>query len=768
MEKFKLEKWQKVGIALCGAGLLCSLLFFIPFVQNLALDFGENFLVHRPLTRAVWIERFVKWGMDLCGVCFVSAIIVLFGNYLGINKIKGIRNEIKEISTENKNQEIKPIVIFAFIFFIFMMLFNLMHSSLWGDEWVEYDISQKDISNMVGAIRGTFQPPLYNFIMHFWLKAGNDILWFRLFNVLLGTISGIFLYKTVKFLTSEKVAIGTVFTLSITYQWIYCIQECSEYSLMLMFIFMTLYFFVKAIHTKKLLYEIGFVLGCVGAMYSQYGAFFVVFPSLMIYAAIKFFRKDKREFIFTITTYIIFLFLFAMPLYFRFARFQIGNNKISQNTNLNLTFEAIKNFPLVFGKLIAYFINVKNNKICCGILVLFGLCFICLAIFILTRKFIDCSKKVLIAVLVSAYILFYWLVEFHIYAMVHPNVSSGFFSRYAYFFIPLFFTCVPVCFNEILLLLPKTKRRFFLVPIKLISLLVYLIGLPSVLRNWNKAYDKEFAEIWYVNAGFKETTYLTTTTAGYGFDYYTKKYNFEKDKNKIVYCKNIDINNLDDSFWVWRSNWLYKGELWSEILKKAKESKYEINIFFNSGYSGQLAYCKKMDEKAIEQAKKKAEKAFDIASEPLHTARFDIKVENPELPESNIKFEILNPSDKANFHTPQWFGKNGVGYVFESSDSTAQIKVTCLNDGKFLLWLRGKDIRKNGKRLPIFVKYESLKINGENILSEAKSFSHDKPFKYELDVKKGDVLNVEVVWSEHDYATKEERDAMIKQLLEKD
>ena len=55
-----------VALLLGIAGICLVLSVF----QNLALDFGEKFLVHRSLTRSVWIDRFFCWGRILifCGI----------------------------------------------------------------------------------------------------------------------------------------------------------------------------------------------------------------------------------------------------------------------------------------------------------------------------------------------------------------------------------------------------------------------------------------------------------------------------------------------------------------------------------------------------------------------------------------------------------------------------------------------------------------------------------------------------------------------------
>ncbi len=124
----------------------------------------------------------------------------------------------------------------VFLFYIFMMMYRLTYSPLWFDEHIEHLISQMSLTNgeMYQNIIITFQPPLYNFIMHFWLMLGTGDFWFRLFNVILGIVVGASIYVTVRRLYSFKAATFAVALLAVCYQYIYCVQECSEYQLMVM------------------------------------------------------------------------------------------------------------------------------------------------------------------------------------------------------------------------------------------------------------------------------------------------------------------------------------------------------------------------------------------------------------------------------------------------------------------------------------------------------------------------------------------------------
>lgn len=485
----------------------------------------------------------------------------------------------------------KQIFYIVFAFFIFMMLFNLMNSSLWGDEWAEYYYSQRSVKNgdLYRTIINTYQPPLYNIIMHFWLKIDQSILWFRLFNVFCGGFAGVFLYKTVNSLTNPKWAAWSLFALGITYCWVYCIQECSEYALMLMFLSFSFYFYVLTNNEYSLLSEVLFILCCIGAMYSQYGAFFVVAPLLLLHFIGKCFCGEKRKVIRTIGMYLISFVFFAIPLYVFFARIQMKNNAISENSGFFLSWESVKNLLFVFGKLIGYFLNYDNNMLLNRILTIIGIAIILTGCFILKKNSVSWLQKSLIIAMLMAYFLFYWLVTFHVYAMVQPNESRGYYSRYAYFFIPMFYITIPLILHIGMSFMKKEYLKKWYIRLLSCGVAIFLLyPYPHVINNWHKVDDEKLAEIWVHNAGFNEVTYLIGGWANQAFNYHTKGYGY-KLNGAVLSENNIDLNNLPDSFWLWRSNW--NGDMWQTTVDAAISQGYEAEIYINHGARGQLAHC---------------------------------------------------------------------------------------------------------------------------------------------------------------------------------
>lgn len=164
-----------------------------------------------------------------------------------------------------------------------MMCHNLFHSALWGDEWCEYEFSKFPFFgtewNLCYIINQTYQTPLYNFIMHWWLMISKSIIWFRIFNLTPGMISLFAIFKTVKELTGDETwADFSVIVLSCCYQWIYYVQKCAEYCLM--FLFLSLLAWVRLMRDNRVRDHVLFVIYIVCSIYSQYGAIIVGLPLL--------------------------------------------------------------------------------------------------------------------------------------------------------------------------------------------------------------------------------------------------------------------------------------------------------------------------------------------------------------------------------------------------------------------------------------------------------------------------------------------------------
>ena len=131
------------------------------------------------------------------------------------------------------------------------------------------------------------------------------------------------------------------------------------------------------------------------------------------------------------------------------------------------------------------------------------------------------------------------------------------------------------------------------------------------------------------------------------------------------------------------------------------------------------------------------------------TARVDIQLK----PKTQGDFQILSVSDdKANVWKPGWFNKNGIGYQIHSYSDSMEIVAKATVDGQLNLNLRGLDIRSpedNTKRIPQWIDYTKLTVNGKVVFDKVTPAWHDKAYSCRFDVKADEEIKIQVEWQPH-------------------
>lgn len=136
----------------------------------------------------------------------------------------------------------------------------------------------------------------------------------------------------------------------------------------------------------------------------------------------------------------------------------------------------------------------------------------------------------------------------------------------------------------------------------------------------------------------------------------------------------------------------------------------------------------------------------------LNMARIDIKNQGEG---NDVNVTVKNGAD-CNITKPGWFSKGGIGCVLETADKHLVLEVKCNGGGELLFSLKGLDrCFPEGKRLPLWVDYTRFSINKEIIFWELKPLWHDRPYKYFREVEDGEILNVEISWSNHGFKGEE-------------
>ena len=112
---------------------------------------------------------------------------------------------------------------------------------------------------------------------------------------------------------------------------------------------------------------------------------------------------------------------------------------------------------------------------------------------------------------------------------------------------------------------------------------------------------------------------------------------------------------------------------------------------------------------------------------------------------------------------PTWFSNTqGRGKILQSDAFNNVIKLKVVNDGNLRIDFKGQDKRFDNERFPVWIDYKSIKIDGKEILSEAVSTWHNKPYRYEIPVKNGQEITLEVGQQYHSYNEDETKDIILK------
>ncbi|MCQ2603531.1 MAG: CotH kinase family protein [Spirochaetia bacterium] len=140
----------------------------------------------------------------------------------------------------------------------------------------------------------------------------------------------------------------------------------------------------------------------------------------------------------------------------------------------------------------------------------------------------------------------------------------------------------------------------------------------------------------------------------------------------------------------------------------------------------------------------------------LNSSRIDIKNYGGE----NNRI-VIKSTEKVT--EPSWFSDSkGHGKVVESSIAKQKMTIEIKNNGQLKLAFKGIDKRIDNVRFPLWADYSSIKINGHEILSAPVATWHDKPYKYEMAVKDGQIVEVEVTTQPHQYSRAELQDTILK------
>ena len=440
--------------------------------------------------------------------------------------------------------------------FLLMSLYKLTDTPLWYDEMIEFYYSKY----LTGQIRGvslcsnlyerlqtnSFQPPLYNLVMHVWLLFGESEWWFRFSGVVFGVLGMLGLYACVRELAGWQAAALSVFVSSFIYELSYYVKEAAEYNMMLMLLYWLLYLYFRTLRNLTLKNIIWFTAVSVVLLYTQYGAVLGILPlavSLFVRAWRQ--RESRKLCVKVALIYIAAGAVFGLPLYFLLFRIQMEMN---QSVNYYTVAFEKNNILYDFFKTLLTTAQWLFTESKTRFEPVFGLALPAAALiavlsvrFRKNREFND-----FLASCIAIWLIYYALVRSGIYAY------GDFGNRYSLFLLPVWSVLTVCLANEafgLLKLLKVSWKRlayqgalgaFLLVLLGYCAYGFYRISIFDV-----KSDTRSVVRIWYEEEGYESPTYVVFGEAP-SFTYYLT----HDDRFREEYWDNIlfEYENVEDVY----------------------------------------------------------------------------------------------------------------------------------------------------------------------------------------------------------------------------
>ena len=489
----------------------------------------------------------------------------------------------------------------ALIYYWIMALYKLTQAPIWQDEAMEFFCSVP----VKGAIRGVTeyasmyermariqqQPPLYNWVMCLWLQISEGEWWYRFSSVVFGFVAAIALYFVIRKLCNRYLAAFCVVVYSSIYILMYYIKEASEYSLLIMLLFWLIYVWLLLydnINIKRILI---FTLLCVLAVFTHYGAVFVVVPFGISVLIMIWRKKDWKQFWTGICMFAMAGGVGGLTLLHFFI--------IPQSANSVSTLFSEQEIIIERGSIFGDFLN--------SIMCVFKWCtidmdrdwekiwWLIIAVMIVLAGIIVYvaikSKRNIIRYYlycnIAVYLIYYIVTKLNIYAY------GWYGNRYNMFLFPLWFVLIAVSLYEFVIVLRQNSNesvRKLALPIQIIFIfagLIYCIyGDYRISNHWDKMDLRTVVSEWYSNNGY-ETATLLDFHQRYGFVYYfthNDKYD-ESQWENIIYNDQVETYSANNTQ-IWKDylNNVYENNIPDELYLVTGQWNAFVDTFVELGY----------------------------------------------------------------------------------------------------------------------------------------------------------------------------------------
>jgi uncharacterized membrane protein len=173
---------------------------------------------------------------------------------------------------------------------LFSRVYNLAAQSFYWDEVFSAVTAQLTLPQIVAATAHDVHPPLYFFILHYWVALlDTSDFTIRSLSVLFGVLAIPMAYVLGRHLFDEEVGLVGAFILAISAFNIQYSQEVRMYTLMLLLTLISMYFFVRFVERTSLAISVGYVLSTVLLLYTHvFGLLVVIAQNIYLVSLVCF------------------------------------------------------------------------------------------------------------------------------------------------------------------------------------------------------------------------------------------------------------------------------------------------------------------------------------------------------------------------------------------------------------------------------------------------------------------------------------------------
>ena len=161
------------------------------------------------------------------------------------------------------------------------------------------------------------------------------------------------------------------------------------------------------------------------------------------------------------------------------------------------------------------------------------------------------------------------------------------------------------------------------------------------------------------------------------------------------------------------------------------------------------------DEEIAATSPDNEKETFDNDAETLLKFKryFSIRLDVKMLTTNRADFQIISVSDdRAEIRKPEWFNRDGVGYIIQSYVGSLDIVFDVVDGGLINLSLKGlfyTDPNKKSKHIPYWVDYTKFTVNDNVVFDELTPVWHDAPYNYKFEANAGEEIKISVEWLPH-------------------